>query len=58
MFTFGTNDFGTSGYSCDSEGCACYCETSAANYGTCDLTSNNGYRLYKYVTGDYFALYN
>ena len=57
MFIFGTNDFGYEG-SCYSAGCNCYCETSATNEGTCDIWSNYGYRLYKYVSGDYPTLYN
>ena len=57
MFIFGTKDFGV-GYSCNSEGCLCRCETSATDIGTCDMHENIGYRLYKYVSGDYLTLYN
>ena len=56
MFAFGTNDFGTN--RCNSDGCSCLCETSAADQGTCDIVGHNGYRLYKYGSGDYHTLYN
>ena len=55
MFIFGTEDFGSS--KCNSDGCNCYCETSATDQGLCDMVNHNGYRLYKY-TGDDHTLYN
>ena len=50
MFIFGTNDFGKD--RCESNGkqCDCYCETSANDDGTCDITDHDGFRLYKYGT--------
>ena len=57
MFIFGTNDFGYN--RCYSEKCACYCETSAKDEGTCNLISHSGYRLYKYYSAGYYdKLYN
>ena len=46
MFAFGTNDFGVP--RCDSNGCQCLCETSAAEDGTCDSVQHMGYRLYRF----------
>jgi hypothetical protein len=45
MFAFGTNEFGDP--RCNTDGCSCYCETSARG-GNCNVESHNGYRLYKY----------
>ena len=56
MFIFGTNTFGNQ--RCSSLGCQCSCETSATNEGTCNIIDNNGFRLYKYTSGDYHTLYN
>ena len=50
MFIFGIDS------SCNSEGCFCYCETSAANQGTCDMSIHIGFRLYKYISGNYHTL--
>ena len=53
MFIFGTNDFGKK--RCNWKGCKCYCETSAAADGTCNVKNHRGYRLYRYDTwGNYF----
>ena len=52
MFIFGTNDYGKT--PCENGKCRCWCETSATTDGTCDITTNNGFRLYAYV-GDDFA---
>ena len=53
MFIFGTNDFGKK--RCNRKGCKCYCETSAATDGTCNVKNHRGYRLYRYDTwGNYF----
>ena len=47
MFIFGTNDFGTN--RCSDNGlCRCFCETSSSYDATCQQTSHNGYRLFKY----------
>ena len=51
MFVFGTNDFGVN--RCDSNGCECYCETSATVEGTCSQRNHEGFNLYKYNKGDY-----
>ena len=57
MFIFGTNDFGNN--QCFSDGCRCYCETGATDQGTCEIMNNHdGFRLYKYTLGDYYALSN
>ena len=56
MFIFGTEDFGDS--TCNTDGCNCYCETSATEQGMCDMIDHNGYRLYRYTSGDYHTLYN
>ena len=51
MFIFGTNDFGNP--KCDGAGlCACNCETSAADGGTCHIITQTGYRLYKFVSSE------
>ena len=51
MFIFGTNDFGEN--KCvTNAGCDCYCETSAAMDGTCNMIDNIGYRLYKFYWVD------
>ena len=55
LFAFGTNDFGTD--RCDNvDGCTCLCETSATEEGICNTESHNGYRLYKYLEGNYHIL--
>ena len=46
MFIFGTNNFGTT--RCNTNGCKCYCETSAQDDGSCNVINHNGYLLYKY----------
>ena len=46
MFALGTNDFGVN--RCNSNGCKCLCETSAADDGTCNVVNHKGYRLYKF----------
>ena len=47
MFAFGTDDFGTS--RCSDNGlCKCFCETSSSYDATCQQSSHNGYRLFKY----------
>ena len=48
MFIFGTNDFGTARCEGNGKQCQCFCETSATDDGSCDITDHNGYRLYKY----------
>ena len=48
MFIFGTNDFGED--KCDGGNCECYCESDAANDGSCAQTADMGYRLYKFKT--------
>ena len=55
MFIFGTNDFGES--RCNSDGCKCYCETSATEQGTCDIIDHTAYRLYKYISGESHTIY-
>ena len=56
VFLFGTNDFGVE--RCNSDGCACMCETGANSDGSCDMVPHNGYRLYKFETlGSYVTLY-
>ena len=49
MFVYGTTDFNYKHKRCDSEGCQCYCETSARS-GACEEKDHTGYRLYKYTT--------
>ena len=56
MFIFGTNDFGKN--RCNRKGCKCYCETSAATDGTCNMKNHRGYRLYRYDTWGNFFHYN
>ena len=55
MFIFGTNDFGNP--KCDyvingARLCACFCETSATDSGTCTIITQTGYRLYKFVSSE------
>ena len=47
MFIFGTNDFVSHSFSCNDNGCKCWCETSAKDDGTCDIIKDEWYRLYK-----------
>lgn len=49
MFVYGTTDYGVKDV-CKSEGCRCYCETSASSEGTCSMLNHNGYRLYTLAT--------
>ena len=49
MFIFGTNDYGTARCEGNGKQCQCFCETSATDDGSCDITDHNGYRLYKYI---------
>ena len=46
MFIVGTNDFGA--YGCFDGQCECFCETLATMDGSCELSNDNKYRLYKY----------
>ena len=58
MFIYGTNDFG--GNACTNTECECYCSTTATLQESCPTTSNNYYRLYRYLNselGDYVRLY-
>ena len=47
MFALGTNNFGTT--RCDENGCACLCERSASEDGSCSMVDHKGYILYKYT---------
>ncbi len=46
MFIFGIENRTQS--RCNNDGCKCFCETSAAANGTCNMTPHNGYRIYGY----------
>ena len=50
MFIYGTNDFETK--RCKYDGCRCFCETEASPDGTCSMVTNDGYRLYKFESGN------
>ena len=39
------------GSCCDTNGCECFCETSALSDGTCKVIEGRGYTLYKYLKG-------
>ena len=49
MFVYGTNDFGQN--RCSSVDCLCYCELSS-KLGQCNQITHNGYRLYRYKSGN------
>lgn len=54
MFIFGTNDYGDvrcGDWGNGEIGCNCICESAAYPDGTCEKTSHNGYRLYRYENG-------
>ena len=46
MFIFGTNDFGKD--ECDGGNCDCFCESDAADDGTCQQIADKGFRLYRF----------
>ena len=56
MFIFGTNEFGND--RCSENGCSCSCETSAAQDGTCNMVSHDGYQLYKFMEQGRYLLWN